>query len=126
VDRGPVVAVNSTGDDHIQVEDWVVVGDAIQPWFGVVREKQKDGQIVVHAYEFSLNNKPGTVLPVWRDDGARETVQRWKPIHGGFRPSEWITSTVSVLWNGKRPEPYALPLPALRAYAAHKRDPHSK
>ena len=106
-DQPPVVP-------DLVVGDWIVLAEAGKPWFGVITQVLRDGQLQVHHHDHTANGK--LVLPIWRDDEGRVKLAKKQPRN--WSPAAYTVSSDGFIATASRPERYALPDDLLVAIAS--------
>jgi hypothetical protein len=96
---------------------WVALAEGARPWFAVVTDVMKDGQLQVH--EFRHRN--GEMLPMWLDNSGRPKMQKKRPRK--FHPASYNVSVDTLIAMADRDALFTLPSSLLLAVANYVRDP---
>ena len=101
------------------VGDWIVLAEAGKPWFGVITQTLRDGQLQVHHHDFAARG--GLVLPIWRDDEGRIKLSKKQPRGEVWSPQAYTVSSDGFVATAPRQKRYALPDVLLEAIATYNR-----
>ena len=101
--------------------------DAGKPWFGVIDKIQRDGQLLVHHYQFApgaQRTSIGASIPLWINDAGRLKLSRIKPNSASWKAATYICSDTTLISSHPRIEAqkWVLPQDAVKSIADYARN----